>query len=130
VPVTDEKKEIERVSLESLRDNTPVEIHRKVIATNELLAVNELRRMLQRQAERDLVIEELRSIVDTLAVGQVTALDEIQKLKRAYGVLVIQQSEMKDRQERIAAVCDAFTKKLEEESATREKLAEELGDRD
>ncbi len=101
-----------------------------LLQANEALIVHELRRMLERQAERDLVIDEMRGIIDTLAVGHVMAIEEIKKIKHAHSVLLRQQVELHERQDMISAVCDAFAAKLEEEAKAREKLAGEVADRD
>ena len=101
-----------------------------LLQANEALVVHELRRMLERQAERDLVIDEMRGMIDTLAVGHVLAIDEIKKLKNAQSVLLRQQVELHERQDMISAVCDAFAAKLEQETKDRLKLAAEVGDND
>jgi type III secretory pathway component EscV len=101
-----------------------------LLQANEALVVHELRRMLERQAERDLVIDEMRSMIDTLAVGHVLAIDEIKKLKNAQSVLLRQQVELHERQDMISAVCDAFAAKLEQETKDRLQLAAEVGDND
>lgn len=101
-----------------------------LLQANEALVVHELRRMLERQAERDLVIDEMRGMIDTLAVGHVLAIDEIKKLKNAQSVLLRQQVELHERQDMISAVCDAFAAKLEQETKARLQLAAELGDND
>jgi len=119
----DELKELEKIG--QLEDTDKI-----VLRANEALVVHELTRMLQRQAERDLVIDEMRSIVDTLAVGHVMAIEEIKKLKNAHSVLLRQQLELHERQNIISGVCDAFAAKLEEETKARLALSEELGDQD
>jgi hypothetical protein len=101
-----------------------------VLKANEALALHEMRRMLERQAERDLVIEEMHTVVDTLVAGHVLLSDEVKKLKSAHGVLLRHQTELYERQNVIAAVCDVFAEKLEEDTKAREKLATELSDRD
>jgi hypothetical protein len=89
----------------------------------DTLVLNELRRVLQRQAERDIIIEELRGIIDTLAVGHVVMVEEIEKIRGAYVVLLAQQQELRQKQESIAEVCDAYAEKME-------RLTEEVADRD
>ena len=122
---------MERIKLAELRDLERLEDTGKVLLqANEALVVHELRRMLERQAERDLVIDEMRSIIDTLAVGHVMAIEEIKKLKNAQSVLLRQQIELHERQDIISAVCDAFAAKLEQETQDRLKLAAEVGDKD
>lgn len=124
----DEKTKIERIRMEEiarLEDTGKV-----LLQANEALVVHELRRVLERQAERDLVIEEMRGIIDTLAVGHVMAIEEIKKLRSAQGVLIRQQIELRERQDIIANVCDAFAEKLEKESDERLKLAAEVADHD
>jgi len=119
----DELKELEKIG--QLEDTDKI-----VLRANEALVVHELTRMLQRQAERDVVIDEMRSIVDTLAVGHVMAIEEIKKLKSAQSVLLRQQIELHERQDIISAVCDAFAARLEEEATARAKLAAEVADND
>ncbi len=122
--MSDEKDKITRVPLTDL---TTGEI---VVRANEALILHELRNVLKRQAERDHVIEDMRSIIDVLAEGHVAAVSEIQKLKKAHGVLIRQQTELYERQEILANVCDVYARKLEEQTGRHEKLAEELGDKD
>lgn len=120
-----------RIKLKELEELERLDDTGKVILqANEALVVHELRRVLERQAERDLVIDEMRSIIDTLSVGHVLAIEEIKKLKNAQSVLLRQQIELHERQDIISAVCDAFAVKLEKEAQNRLKLAEEVADRD
>jgi type III secretory pathway component EscV len=122
---------MEKIKLDELRDLERLEDTGKVLLqANEALVIHELRRVLERQAERDLVIDEMRSIIDTLAVGHVMAIEEIKKLKNAQNVLLRQQVELHERQDMISAVCDAFAAKLEQETQDRLRLAEHVGDRD
>ena len=122
---------MEKIKLDELRDLERLEDTGKVLLqANEALVIHELRRVLERQAERDLVIDEMRSIIDTLAVGHVMAIEEIKKLKNAQSVLLRQQVELHERQDMISAVCDAFAAKLEQETQDRLRLAEHVGDRD
>jgi hypothetical protein len=121
----DKMRRIKLDELERLEDTGKV-----LLLANEALVVHELRRVLERQAERDLVIDEMRGIIDTLAVGHVMAIEEIKKLKNAHGVLLRQQVELHERQDMISAVCDAFAAKLEQETQDRLKLAAEVGDID
>jgi hypothetical protein len=93
-----------------------------LVKANEALVLHEFRRMLERQAERDMVIEDMRGIIDTLATGHVMAVSEIKKLKQSHAVLVRQQSELHERQNIIAAVCDVFAKKLEDDASARTAL--------
>ena len=124
----DDLDKIARLKLDELAglDDT----QKVLLRANEALVVHELRRVLERQAERDLVIDEMRGIIDALAVGHVMAIEEIKKLKRAQEVLVRQQRELHERQDIISAVCDVFAEKLERESQERLRLAEEVADRD
>lgn len=123
----DKKSEIERVSLEDLGlEHTD----RVIVRANDALVLHELRRMLERQAERDIVIEEMRGLIDKLVDGHVMATEEIVKLKHAHDVLAKQQEEMMVKQDAIAAMCDVFAQRLEDEAADRMRLAHELGDRD
>ena len=125
---------MERIKLSELQELEKVgqleDTDKIVLRANEALVVHELTRMLQRQAERDVVIDEMRSIVDTLAVGHVMAIEEIKKLKNAHGVLLRQQIELHERQNIISGVCDAFAARLEEEATARAKLAAEVADTD
>jgi type III secretory pathway component EscV len=121
----DKMERIKLDELDRLEDTGKV-----LLQANEALVVHELRRMLERQAERDLVIDEMRSMIDTLAVGHVMVIDEIKKLKNAQSVLLRQQVELHERQDMISAVCDAFAAKLEQETQDRLRLAEHVGDRD
>jgi hypothetical protein len=124
----DEQSKIERIRLEEL---ARLEDTGKVILqANEALVVHELRRVLERQAESDIIIEEMRGIVDTLAVGHVLAIEEIKKIKDEHNLLVRQQAELRERQELIASLCDGFSEKLEKESDERLRLATEVADRD
>jgi len=122
---TDKMERIKLDELARLEDTGKV-----LLQANEALVVHELRRMLERQAERDLVIDEMRGMIDTLAVGHVLAIDEIKKLKNAQSVLLRQQVELHERQDMISAVCDAFAAKLEQETKARLQLAAEVGDND
>jgi hypothetical protein len=127
----DKHDKMERIRLEELRDLERLDDTGKVLLqANEALVVHELRRVLERQAESDLAIDEMRGIIDTLAVGHVMAIEEIKKLKGVQSVLLRQQVELHERQDMIAAVCDAFAAKLEQETQDRLKLADELGDKD
>ena len=125
---------MERIKLSELQELEKIgkleDTDKIVLRANEALVVHELTRMLQRQAERDVVIDEMRSIVDTLAVGHVMAIEEIKKLKNAHGVLLRQQVELHERQNIISGVCDAFAARLEEEATARAKLAAEVADTD
>jgi len=121
----DKMERIKLDELDRLEDTGKV-----LLQANEALVVHELRRMLERQAERDLVIDEMRSMIDTLAVGHVMVIDEIKKLKNAQSVLLRQQVELHERQDMISAVCDAFAAKLEQETKARLQLAAEVGDND
>ena len=125
---------MERIKLSELQELEKIgkleDTDKIVLRANEALVVHELTRMLQRQAERDVVIDEMRSIVDTLAVGHVLAIEEIKKLKNAHGVLLRQQVELHERQNIISGVCDAFAARLEEEATARAKLAAEVADTD
>lgn len=124
----DEKSKVERIRLEEL---ARLEDTGKIILrANEALVVHELRRVLERQAERDLIIDELRGVVDTLAVGHVLAIEQIKKLQHAQSVLLQQQQELHERQDIISAVCDTFAERLEQEAKAREKLVHEVADRD
>lgn len=122
---TDKMKRLKLEELARLEDTGKV-----LLQANEALVVHELRRVLERQAERDLVIDEMRGIIDTLSVGHVLAIEEIKKLKYAQSVLLRQQIELRERQDIIASVCDAFAEKLEKEMKERERLAAEVADRD
>lgn len=126
--MSDKKFEVERIRLEDLPklDDTD----KVVLRANEALVVHELRQVLVRQAERDLIIEELRAVVDTLSVGHVLAVEEIKRLKYAQGVLLRQQQELHERQDIISAVCDSFAEKLEKETEARERLVTEISDKD
>jgi len=127
----DKLDKMERIKLDELRDLERLDDTGKVLLqANEALVVHELRRMLERQAERDLVIDEMRGMIDTLAVGHVMAIEEIKKLKNAQSVLLRQQIELHERQDVISAVCDAFAAKLEKETQARLKLTDEIGDKD
>jgi len=122
---------MERIKLEELKELGELEDTGKVVLqANEALVIHELRRMLERQAERDLVIDEMRSIIDTLAVGHVMAIEEIKKIKNAHSVLLRQQIELHERQNIISDVCDAFAAKLEQEIQDRLRLAAEVADTD
>jgi len=120
----DKMERIRLDELDRLEDTGKV-----ILRANEALVVHELTRMLERQAERDLVIDEMRSIIDTLSVGHVLAIEEIKKLKHAHSVLLRQQVELHERQDIISSVCDAFAAKLEHETQDRLKLADEVGDK-
>lgn len=122
---TDKMEHIKLNELQKLEDTGKV-----LLQANEALVVHELRRVLERQAERDLVIDEMRGMFDTLAVGHVLAIDEIKKLKNAQSVLRRQQIELHERQDIISAVCDAFAAKLEQETQDRLQLANEIADKD
>jgi len=126
----DEKDAMARVALEELERLSLDDTQKVLLRANEALVVHELRRVLERQAERDLVIDELRGMIDTLVVGHVMAVEEIKKLKSAHSVLLRQQVELHERQDVISAVCDAFVERLEAETHRRLALTEELGDRD
>jgi hypothetical protein len=129
--MSDKTDKIKRVALYALEGLEGLENTGKVILqANEALVVHELTRLLQRQAESDLALEEMRSVTDTLAVGHVMAIEEIKKLKSVQSVLLRQQIELHERQDMISAVCDAFAAKLEQETQDRLKLAEEVGDTD
>jgi hypothetical protein len=124
----DRTDKMERIKLEELRRLE--DTGKVILQANEALVVHELRRVLERQAERDLVIEEMRGLIDTLSVGSLLAIEEIKKLKHAHGVLLRQQVELHERQDIISAVCDAFAEKLEAEANERLQLAAEVADRD
>ena len=111
--------------LEGLEDTAKV-----VLKANEAIMLHELRQVLSRQAERDLVIDEMRGMLDTLSVGHVMAVEEIRKLRHAHSVLFRQQQELHERQDLIAAVCDAFAAKLESETKARLLLTEDVADKD
>jgi hypothetical protein len=101
-----------------------------LLRAHDALVLHELQQVLARQAERDLIVEEMRSIIDTLSVGHIMAIEEIKQLKHAHVVLLRQQAELRERQDMISAICDAFAAKLEKETQGRLKLAEEVGDND
>lgn len=122
--VSDDKGKISRIPL------TQLDTGEIVVRANEALVLHELRNVLRRQAERDLVIEDMRSIIDTLAEGQVAAIEHIQRLERDYSVLRRQQAELYERQEILANVCDVYARKLEEQTERHEKLVDEIGDKD
>ena len=127
--MSDEKQDkIARVPLNELGELENTD--RVLLRANEALVVHELRRMLERQAERDLVIEEMRGLIDKLVVGHVMATEEIIKIKSAHDVLARQQEELHMKQDAISAMCDVFAQRLEEEASERLRLAHELGDRD
>ena len=127
----DKRSKMERIKLEELRDLERLDDTGKVILqANEALVIHELRRVLERQAECDLVLDEMRGIIDTLAVGHVMAIEEIKKLKNVQSVLLQQQVELHEKQDIISSVCDAFAAKLEKETQDRLKLAADVGDRD
>jgi hypothetical protein len=126
----DEKDKVAQIALEELEKLSLDDTQKVLLRANEALVVHELRRVLERQAERDLAIDEMRNIIDTLAVGQVLAIEEIKKLQSAYSLLLRHQSELSARQDIIAGVCDAFASKLEEETKARVTLAEDVADRD
>ena len=125
---------MERIKLGELKELEAIgeleDTGKVLLQANEALVIHELRRVLERQAERDLVIDEMRSIIDTLAVGHVMAIEEIKKLKNAHSVLLRQQIELHERQNIISNVCDAFAAKLEEETKARIQLAAEVADCD
>jgi hypothetical protein len=120
----DEKDKIQRIPLEQL------ETGEIMLRANDALVLNELRNVLTRQAERDLVIADMQEIIHALAGGQVVATREIESLKRAHSVLVRQQVELYERQQIIANVCDAFAERLSETTLKHEKLVEEFHDND
>ncbi len=122
--MSDDKGKISRIPL------TQLDTGEIVVRANEALVLHELRNVLRRQAERDLVIEDMRSIIDTLAEGQVAAIEHIQRLERDYSVLRRQQAELYERQEILANVCDVYARKLEEQTERHEKLVDEIGDKD
>lgn len=122
--VSEDKNKISRIPL------TQLDTGEVIVRANEALVLHELRNVLRRQAERDLVIEDMRSIIDTLAEGQVAAIEHIQRLEKDYSVLRRQQAELYERQEILANVCDVYAKKLEEQTAQHEKLVEEISDKD
>lgn len=122
--MSDDSNKISRIPL------TQLDTGEIVVRANEALVLHELRNVLRRQAERDLVIEDMRAVIDTLAEGQVAAIEHIQRLERDYGVLRRQQTELYERQEFLANVCDVYARKLEAQTAQHEKLVEELGDHD
>lgn len=122
--VSDDKDKISRIPL------TQLDTGEIVVRANEALVLHELRNVLRRQAERDLVIEDMRAVIDTLAEGQVAAIEHIQRLERDYSVLRRQQAELYERQEILANVCDVYARKLEEQTERHEKLVDEIGDKD
>jgi hypothetical protein len=127
----DKLSKMEKIKLDELRDLERLDDTGKVLLqANEALVIHELRRVLERQAECDLVLDEMRGIIDTLAVGHVMAIEEIKKLKSVQSVLLQQQAELHEKQDIISSVCDAFAAKLEKETQDRLKLAAEVGDRD
>jgi hypothetical protein len=101
-----------------------------ILRANDALVLHELRQVLARQAERDTVIDDMRSIIDSLSVGHIMAVEEIKKLKHAQSVLLRQQIELHARQDIIASVCDAFAQKIEDETKARLLLTEHVADRD
>jgi len=125
---------MERIKLGELKELEAIgeleDTGKVLLQANEALVIHELRRVLERQAERDLVIDEMRSIIDTLAVGHVMAIEEIKKLKDMQRVLLQQQVELHEKQDIISSVCDAFAAKLEKETQDRLRLADEIGDKD
>lgn len=118
-------------ALDTSDEHDPLEDTGKVLLkANEALIYLEFRRMLERQAERDIVIDDMRSIIDKLTVGHVMAIEEIQKLKHSHHILLRQQVELHERQNIISAVCDAFAQKLETETQERLKLGPSADDTD
>jgi len=121
----------EKTRLVPLEDLGELEDTGKVLLrANDALVLHELQQVLTRQAERDIVINDMRAVLDTLAAGHILAIDEIKKLRHAQSVLVRQQADLHARQDIISSVCDAFAAKLESETKARFALAEEVGDRD
>ncbi len=122
--VSDESDKIRRVSITELNTGEVM------VRANEALVLNELRNVLRRAAERDLVIEDMRAAIDHLQVGQIAAEAQIQQLRHAYEVLARQKAELYQRQDLLASMCDTLTRKLEEQTERHEKLAEDVSDRD
>lgn len=123
--MSNEDDKVQRISLGALEDTGEV-----LRQANEAVVVHELRRALQRQAERDIVINDLRAVQDALIASSLVARDKIDGLERAVGVLVRQQQELHERQDIITAVCDAFVERLNKSNEAIAKLAEDVADRD
>ena len=121
--MSESEDKIEKVPLSQLESMT--EILRE---KNEAVAVIEMRRALQRQAERDLVIEEMRGVINMLVEGHIVQTSEISSLRRSCEVLERQQREVRERQDIIVAVCDVFAKKLEDQSKTTSALVSHVTD--
>lgn len=85
----------------------------RLIDANEALVLHEFRAVLQRQAEQDLVIEDLRTVVGTLVEGQIATIEETQILKRTVSTLTRHQAELAERQNILAEVCDRYAAHLE-----------------
>lgn len=101
-----------------------------MVRANEALVLNELRNILTRQAERDIVIVEMGRAIDRLEARDAAQSEEIKALRHAHAVLLRQQAALHERQNTLAAVCDVFAKKLEDQTDQHEKLTKELGDHD
>jgi broad-specificity NMP kinase len=82
---------------------------RSLIEKHDALVLNELRSMLKRQQEQELVVEELRGIIDTLSAGMVATIDEVQTLQRNVDTLTRHLRDLHDRQDKIAELCDHLT---------------------
>ncbi len=89
---------------------------RKIITAQDELVMTELRNMLLRQQEQDIVITDLREIVDHMATGMVTSIEEIQKLQRTVQTLERHQKTLNDRQDTIAGLCDRLVESITENS--------------
>jgi hypothetical protein len=110
--------------------------------TNEAIAHFELQSALKRQAERDIVIqqmsdvqEQMRVVINALVEGQIAHTEDIVALRAAHSnhcrtieVLQRQSREFRERQDIIAAVCDAFAEKLSATSKTTSALVQHVTD--
>jgi L-aminopeptidase/D-esterase-like protein len=117
-----------KIPLDKLAELGLEDTGKVILRANEALLVNEFRRMLAREAESSAAIEEMRSVIDVLAVGHVMAIEQIQKLTRSHDTLARQHAELHERQGIISAVLDVFAQKLEEDTKARLPAAEAGGD--
>lgn len=122
--MSDDNDKIRRVSIAEL------ETGEVMVRANEALVLNELRNILTRAAERDLVIEQMRGAIDELQVGQAATEAQLKQLKHAYDVLVRQKGEILEKQTLLAGMCDTLAARLDEQTEKHEKLVNELGDND
>jgi len=94
-----------------------------LVRAQEALVIHELQQVLTRQAERDVIINDMRAVIASLIAGHTVMAEQVKRLQHVCDVLTRQQADVNEREAVISSVLSSYAEKLE-------RLAHEVGDRD